>query len=159
MIFNKTYSFETQKDINVLKQKLMESLIEVKNQPFFVSAKDNMLRIIPDASNRHELTTLPVTHVKFKSKSGSEKTKITLFSKPRKIDAGGPYLLVIFCVFLLLAAAIIYFVNPARSNYVPAMCLAILSLTIGIIFMIRMLNGYYGYVRGIKQEIRKIAIH
>lgn len=158
MIFNKTYSFETQKDINVLKQKLMDSLIQVKNQPFFITAKDNMLRVIPDAADRKELTTLPVTHVKFKSKSGGQKTKITLFSKPRKIDAGGPYLLVIFCVFLLIAAATIYFVNPARNNFIPALVLAALSLSIGIIFIIRMLKGYYGYVRGIENEIRKLSL-
>lgn len=157
MIFNKTFRFESQSNINDLKEKLVESLINVNNQSFFISPKDNMLRIIPDASKRKELTTLPVTHIKFKKRNDSNKTKVTLFSKPRKIDAGGPYLLVVFCVFLLIAAIVIYAVESNRENIIPALGLVGLSLLIMLIFWYRMSRGYYRYVRGIREEVMKIT--
>lgn len=158
MIFNKTFNFESTLDIKDLKEKLVQSLINVNNQSFFISPKDNMLRIIPDASKRTELTTLPVTHVKFKKRNGSDNTKVTLFSKPRRIDAGGPYLLVVFCVFLFIAAAVIYFVEPNRGNFIPALGLVGLGLIILMIFWYRMRMGYYKYVRGIKEEVLKISV-
>lgn len=158
MIFNKTFNFESTLDIKDLKEKLVQSLINVNNQSFFISPKDNMLRIIPDASKRTELTTLPVTHVKFKKRNGSDNTKVTLFSKPRRIDAGGPYLLVVFCVFLFIGAAVIYFVEPNRGNFIPALSLVGLGLIILMIFWYRMRMGYYKYVRGIKEEVLKISV-
>jgi|SRR5690606_10913097 len=156
MIFQKRSRYNTTKDVNYLKEKLTKSSILVRNQSFFIKPKENFLRIIPDAENNQDLTTLPVTHIRFKS-LGNDKTQITLLSKPRRIDAGGPYLLVIFCLFLLVAAAVIYLVDPSRSNFIPVLCLVGLSALVYIIFWFRMRKGYYSYVRGINKEIERIV--
>lgn len=155
MIFNRTYKYRSTRKTEDLKSLLLDSSIEVKNQSFFISDRGDILRIIPDAENRKDLTTLPVTHINMR-KNGNDRTELTLFSKPRKIDAGGPYLVVIFCLFLLIAAGVIYYVDPTKENYIPVLGLVALSVIGFVVFWIRMQMGYFDYVKGINKEIEKL---
>src|SRR5690554_1945746 len=120
MIFNRTYRYQTAFTIEEIKQRLNKNRnLKLNNQDFEISEKENMLRIIPNAEHVREIKTLPITHINSKG-NGQKGTKIIISSTPRRIDAGGPYLIVIFCMFLIFGAGIIYLVSPGVDSFLPA---------------------------------------
>src|SRR5690606_23243261 len=106
MLFSRTYRFSSSMPEEDIKSRLLGKHVKVHDTDFEFSEKDRMLRIIPHAEHDTSIRTLPITHVEFQGKGN--KTQVKIKSKMRKIDSGGPLLLVIFCFFMLIAGVMFY---------------------------------------------------
>jgi hypothetical protein len=69
----------------------------------------------------------------------------------RKLDAGGPQLIVIFCAFLFVASILLFFTSGDMK-----ITLTILGFCVLIFgtFLFRMQTGYYDYVRKIRSYVK-----
>ncbi len=152
MIFSRTYRYNSSMRVEDIKNRLLGKHVKVHNLDFEVSENEKMLKIIPHAETVTDIKTLPITHVKFKGNGG--KTQVVVSSKMRKIDSGGPTLILIFCVFLL-AAAVISFVSNPEGNASITYTLAGIGVAIFVLFWLRMERGYFDYVRKIRDFIKK----
>lgn len=110
-----------------------------------------MLRVIPHAEQIESLKTLPITHVEFNGKG--EKTQVVISSHMRRIDQGGPTLIVIFCAFLLIAG-IIGFLAGSEDYGIYTYPLLGLGVLIFLILWMRLETGYFDYVRKIRDHIK-----
>jgi len=152
MLFTRTYKYRTQKPIEAVKQRLVGQHVRIHKLDFEVYEKDGMVKIIPHAENIEGLRTLPITHIEFEGK-GNAQTKVKITSKMRRIDKGGPLLIVTFCVFLLLAALLLGLYG--KEGFLPyVFVLGGLGLLVFIVFWVRMESGYFDYVRKIRDFIR-----
>ena len=151
MIFSRTYRYQSTRGADDIKGRLLGKHVKVHNMDFEVSEKDRVLRIIPHAEDETDLKTLPITHIEIKGKG--DKTQVVVNSKMRKIDSGGPMLVVIFCTFLLVAA-ILFFVF-GRSEYMNFVyTLGGIGAGIFLLFWMRMERGYFDYVRKIRDYVK-----
>lgn len=155
MIFSRTYRYNSSMPAEAIKGRLIGKHVKVHNMDFEVSEKDRVLRIIPHAEQETNIKTLPITHVELKGKG--DKTQVVINSKMRKIDSGGPMLIVIFCTFMLIAAIGFYiFGQQEYLNFTYT--LAGISLAIFVIFWMRMEAGYFDYVRKLRDYIKKESV-
>lgn len=151
MIFNRTYRYSSALTAEAIKSRLVGSHLQVHHMDFEVLEKENMLRIIPHAEEANGVKTLPITHVEFNGAGNN--TKVVISSKPRRIDIGGPYLIVIFCLFAVAGGTILYLVNENESIWQP-LAMMITGLFVFIVFWLRMETGYFDYVRKIRNHIK-----
>lgn len=152
MIFSRTYRYHSSLPAEDLKGRLVGKHVTVHNLDFEVSEKDQELRIIPHAEDDQSIKTLPITHIVFKG-NGS-KTQVVINSKMRKIDSGGPMLIVIFCAVMLIGAFIFFLLG--KSEYTSfTYTFGGLGLLIFAIFWTRMETGYFDYVRKIRDYVKK----
>lgn len=154
MLFNRTYRFKSSHSVAQIKENLLGEHMKVHDLDFEITERDRMIKIIPHAENVEELKTLPITHVELEDTSNGTKVKIS--SHPRRIDVGGPYLLIIFCIFAVVAGALLYFLRPHESP-LPAMAIAGAGILMFLVFWIRMQRGYFDYVRKIKKFVQSHA--
>jgi hypothetical protein len=152
MIFSRTYRYQSNMQESDIKGRLLGKHVTVHNLDFEVFEKDNMLRIIPHAEQETNIKTLPITHIEFKGKG--DKTQVVISSKIRKIDSGGPTLIMIFCSFMVIGA--ILFLVFGQHEYVAYTytLFGIAALMFGVFWM-RMESGYFDYVRKIRDYVRK----
>jgi len=143
MLFSRTTRYQSALDIKEIKQRLLGQHLKVHNLDFEVYEKDENIK------------TLPITHVEFNGRGGS--TQVVISSKMRKIDKGGPMLIVSFCAFLLIIALAFMGLGLAEYQYYAFVMLGI-SLGIFILFWIRMESGYFDYVRKIRDYIKKQSL-
>ena len=123
--------------------------VSIHNMDFEVVEKEDSLTIIPHAEQEEAIKTLPITKVDLK-KNGNE-MDVVVTSKMRKLDLGGPLLVVIFCTFLLLISFVLLYVQrQAQITYT----LIGISTLIFSVFYIRMQMGYYDYVRKISSYVK-----
>lgn len=155
MIFKRTYRYQTALPIADIKNKLVGKHIKTHHMDFEISEKDGVIRVIPHAETDAGVKTLPITHVNMDGKGG--KTGLKISSKMRRIDAGGPYLISIFCSFLIIAA-IMFFVFGTQEHRLYTYILGGAGLAIFILFWFRMESGYFDYVRKIRDFIKKEAV-
>src|SRR6218665_165530 len=155
MIFKRTYRYKSPLSIEDIKQRLLGKHIQVHQLDFEILEKEHMLKIIPHAEDVSAVKTLPITHVEFHG-AGNSGTKVPMTSKPRRIDVGGPYLIVIFCLFCVLGASGFYIMNPSES-FIPSLTMVGVGLLIFIIFWLRMEAGYFDYTRKIRDFVKKTA--
>jgi len=141
--------------IEDIKGRLVGKHVKVHNLDFEVLEKDRKIKIIPHAESIQAIKTLPITHIDFNGKGS--KTQVVISSKMRKIDQGGPMLIVIFCTFLLIGAAVAFFIGRKEFSMYTYSLLGI-SLVIFAIFWIRMEAGYFDYVRKIRDYIKKESV-
>jgi len=138
-----------------IKSRLIGKHVKVHNMDFEVYEKDRVLRVIPHAEQEHSIRTLPITHVKFE-KEGAQ-TQVVIKSKMRKIDSGGPMLIVIFCTFMLIAS-VLFFVFGKDEYLSFTYTLLGISVFIFLIFWFRMEKGYFDYVRKIRDYIKNQSV-
>jgi hypothetical protein len=155
MIFNRTYRYNTPLSMEDIKQRLLGQHIQVHHMDFEITEKEKMLKIIPHAEEANGIKTLPITHVEMQG-MGASGTKVIVSSKPRRIDVGGPYLIVIFCLFCILGASGFYIINP-RESYWPSLAMIAVGVIIFIIFWLRMEAGYFDYTRKIRDFVKHNA--
>src|SRR5580693_621296 len=110
MFFTRTqrYNFSIPKED--LKNRLIGKHVKIHDLDFEVMEKDQSLSIIPHAEQVTAIKTLPITHVDLKEEGG--KTRVVITSKMRKLDIGGPMLVVIFCGFMFGASVALFFAAP-----------------------------------------------
>lgn len=157
MILERTYSFNTKHTIDAIKKRLLGNKLEVHNIEFEITERDNIIKIIPHAENLEGVKTLPITHIKLNNNTG-DKTKVTIRSKPRKIDAGGPYVIMIFSLFLILGSSGFYFIMKAQKNgdnLVLSSIMFGIGVFIFLIFWVKMQSGYFDYIRKIRSYVTK----
>jgi hypothetical protein len=155
MIFSRTYRYVSSISEEDIKGRLLGKHMKVHDLDFEVSEKGKMLKIIPHAEQVTDIKTLPITHVEFKGKGG--KTHIVLNSKMRKIDSGGPMLIMVFVSFMVIAALLLMFFGGNQYN-TYTYTLGIIGLVIFAIFWTRMERGYFDYVRKIRDFVKKQAV-
>lgn len=152
MIFSRTYKYVSQASEKDIKGRLLGQHMKVHDMDFEVSEKGRMLKIIPHAEQTTAIKTLPITHVEFEGKDG--KTKIKVSTKMRKIDSGGPVLIMVFVVFMIAAALLLYFFGGGKYN-TYTYTFGIIGIVIFTVFWVRMETGYFDYVRKIRDFVKK----
>jgi len=155
MLFSRTYRYSSAMPIEDIKSRLIGKHVRVHNMDFEVYEKDRVLRIIPHAEQENSIKTLPITHVEFQG-NGS-KTQVVINSKMRKIDSGGPMLIVIFCMFMLIGSAL-FFVFGKNEYLSFTYTLFGISIAIFLVFWFRMEQGYFDYVRKIRDYIKNQSV-
>lgn len=153
MFFSRTYRYQSKMQIEDIKNRLLGKHVKVHNMDFEVSENDRLIRVLPHAEQVTSIKTLPITHVELKGHG--DKTQVVINSKMRKIDSGGPMLIVIFCMFMLAAAVVLFYVNED-----PTFAYIFGGISIGIfaIFWFRMEAGYFDYVRKIRDYVKKESV-
>lgn len=155
MLFSRTYRYQSAMPIEDIKSRLLGKHMKVHDMDFEVFEKDLMLRIIPHAEQDNSIKTLPITHVELKGKGN--KTQVVISSKMRKIDSGGPLLIVIFCTFMLVAA-LLFFLFGEQEYLSFTYTLLGISVLIFIVFWMRMETGYFDYIRKIRDHIKQHSV-
>jgi hypothetical protein len=138
-----------------MRTKLLGQHMSLHNLDFEVQEKDERtLRIVPHAEQITEVKTLPITHVAFKEGNNAGKTQVVISAHMRRIDQGGPTLIVVFSLFMLLAGAIGHFAGSEEyaSYTLPLFGLGALLF---IIMWVRLETGYFDYVRKIRDHIKQ----
>jgi hypothetical protein len=149
MFFKRTHRYLSSLPKDVFKKQLNGNHVKIHDLDFEVLEKGHALSIIPHAERVDSIKTLPITHVDIKAEGN--KTKVVITSKMRKIDSGGPQLVLIFCAFMFAASFILFYVGGEKM--ITYTLLGISSLTF-IIFYVRMQMGYFDYVRKINTYIK-----
>lgn len=155
MLFSRTYKYESSKRIEEIIASLKGKHLKVHDMDFEISEKDNMLRIIPHAEMETSIRTLPIIHVEFQPNGA--KTTVKISAKMRKIDSGGPLLIVIFCFFLLVAGLLTIVFGGGEYNTYTYILLGI-SLFIFVVFWFRMESGYFDYIRKIRNFVKESGV-
>lgn len=150
MLFSRTYRYQSNMEIGDIKSKLLGKHVTVHNLDFEVLEKDRMLKIIPHAE-KDDFKTLPITHIEFNGKGNS--TQVIVSSKMRKIDKGGPLIVVTFCAFMLIAAILFMVLGKSDYEYFTYVLLG-LSLGMFAILWIRLESGYFDYIRKLRDYIK-----
>ncbi len=152
MLFTRTYRYQSAMKVDDIKSRLLGKHVKVHNLDFEVYEKDRMLRIIPHAEQVTDIKTLPITHIEFKDKG--DKTQVVISSKIRKIDQGGPMILMVFVICMLVGAVLFMLLGGEEGIQFTYTLLGI-ALVIFAIFWMRMQAGYFDYVRKIRDYIKK----
>lgn len=156
MLFSRHYRYTTPTPAEEIKKRLIGQHVKIHNMDFEIFDKDNMLKIIPHAEQVTNIKTLPITHVEFRGKGSM--TDVRISSKMRKIDEGGPLILLFFCFFLMAAALIMLFSVREAGFNVYAYPMIAASLLVFVIFWIRLEGGYFDYVRKIRKYVRDNSV-
>ena len=149
MFFTNTQRYQASIQKEDLKNRLVGNHVKIHNMDFEVYEKDQSLRIIPHAEQTESIITLPITRVEMKEEGNRMNVVVT--SKMRKVDSGGPILVMFFCIFMILASVILIAVDGE-----PKMTYTLLGIgsTILAIFFVRMQMGYFDYVRKIRTYVK-----
>ncbi len=149
MLFARSYRLSTTKSVDNIKSTLIGKHFKVHNLDFEIYERDRFIKIIPHAEDEKDLKTLPITHLELDGKGDT--TNIRVSYKIRKIDQGGPYLLMIFCLFLLIGAVAFYIYNERTLSYVMmSLCVVIFG-----VFWTKMQSGYFDYAHKIKRYVKE----
>lgn len=153
MFFTRTHTYHFPVSRQELKNRLVGRHVKIHDLDFEVLEKEGKLSIVPHAEQVNAIKTLPITSVVFNEESNG-KTKVVITSKMRQLDSGGPYLILIFCAFLLIAAGIL--LNVGNE---PGITYTLLGAGISIftIFWVRMEMGYFDYVRKVRAYVKEKA--
>jgi hypothetical protein len=149
MFFTRTHRYDSSLPKKDFINRLTGNRVNIHNLDFEVFKKGHSLSIIPHAEDVNAIKTLPITHVDVKEEGN--KTKVVVTSKMRRIDAGGPLLIITFCMFLILASFVLLY-----SEREPLITYTLLGIGVFIytVFYVRMQIGYFDYVRKIHTHIK-----
>src|ERR1043165_583004 len=149
MFFSRTNPYHFLLSKSELKSRLIGKHVKIYNLDFEVFEDGTSLTIAPHAEQINTIKTLPVTTVELREEGNGTKAIIT--SKMRKLDSGGPQLIVIFCTFMFIAAAVLMFVGKE-----PLITYTLLSIATFIlaVFSLRMQTGYFDYVRKVRSYVK-----
>lgn len=150
-MFNRRSIFKTKLSKEAIRQKLIGRNLRIHNLEFEVYESGDTIKIIPHTENDRELRTLPITHVNLSADTNN--TAIEVSSKPRKIDIGGPYILIGFCIMFVALSVVYYVVTKGKDLYIPATMLGIALVVFGI-FWYKMQMGYFDYIRKINGFVK-----
>ncbi len=152
MLFTRihTYYFPMRKE--ELKNRLVGNHLRIHNLDFEILEREKKLSIIPHAEQIDATMTLPITSVVF-NEEGNQ-TKVTVTSRMRQLDSGGPMLIMTFCAFMFIISMLLYSQNR-ESNL--AFTLMGISTSILTLFSIRLQLGYFDYIRKVREYVKNKA--
>ncbi len=149
MFFTRTQKYQSQVPTEDFKSRLIGDHVKIHNMDFEVYERGQSLKIVPHAEQVEDLKTLPITDVQIRR--DGKNTEVVITSKIRKLDYGGPQLIMLFCAFLLIASIALMMVGRERMEIYTL--LSICTIVFGI-FWVRMEMGYFDYVRKIRNYIK-----
>ncbi len=150
MIFRRYYTFKSKLNAEDLKKKLLGQHLKVHELDFEIFDKGEDIKVIPHAEADEHVHTLPITRLRIKTEgSGSV---IKMLSKPRRIDIGGPYLLMVFVTFAVIAGVLLYVYGEGAYNTTAYILVGIAGF-IFVLLWLRMEQGYFDYIRKIKKWV------
>ena len=152
MFFTRTHTYHFPVPKDDLKNRLIGNHVKIHDLDFEIIDREEKLTIIPHAEQISDIKTLPITNVVMSEAGG--KTKVVVTSKMRALDSGGPFLIVIFCAFMLIAASVMYLIIRE-----PVVAYTLFGISAGIftIFSIRLEMGYFDYVRKVHAFVKTKA--
>lgn len=150
MFFKRTQRYQ----LPIRKEELLRQLagnhVSIHGLDFEVYEDGEKVEIAPHAELIKDLKTLPVTDVHIEQRQDGN-TEVVVTSRIRKIDSGGPLLIMLFSAFLMVASVVLLAVGRER---LATYFLFGVSTTILTIFWIRMEIGYFDYVRKIQHFVK-----
>lgn len=149
MFFTRTQRYHFPIPKEDFRTRLIGKHVKIHDLDFEVYERGQTLKIIPHAELVDDLKTLPITDVELSSDGNA--TNVIITSKMRKLDMGGPQLILLFCGFLLLASLILLMVGRERLFTYTLLGISTLVFTI---FWVRMEMGYFDYVRKIRDYVK-----
>jgi hypothetical protein len=155
MIFNRSYTFKTTKKAKEVQNSIVGKHVEVHKIDFEVFQNDEVIRIIPHAEEHDEILTLPISRVNIQEDEKGSTVRID--THPRKIDVGGPYLLLLICVGAFIGGFLLRNFNDGMYTDVGTYFM-LGALATFIIFWIKMELGYFDYVRKLSSWVKKQAL-
>jgi hypothetical protein len=154
MIFRRYYSIPSNQNADNLRKKFLGQHLKIHELDFEIFEKEGNIKVIPHAENDEHMHTLPITRLKF-LESGNG-TVIKMVSKPRRIDIGGPYLLMVFILFAILAGLML--IKFSKGEYdLTAYILIVSALVVFAVLWIKMERGYFDYIRKVKKWVKAHA--
>ena len=150
MIFSRSYTLQSKKNQDELRQYLVGQHLKVHDLDFEISIRNEDVKIIPHAEAEDHIYTLPITRLRFTS-SGTG-TMIKMRSKPRRIDIGGPYLIMIFVLFMIVAGILLYLLGEGKYTNTAYMLCGIAILIFAVLWF-RLEMGYFDYIRKIRKWV------
>ncbi len=151
MIFRRYYTLQSSKNADEVKRNLIGQHLKVHVLDFEVSVRDGDVKIIPHAEDEDHIYTLPITRLRITN--NSKGSSIKMMSKPRRIDIGGPYLIMIFITFMIIASILLYFFG-GLAYHLTAYIVAGIAILIFSLLMFRLEMGYFDYIRKIKNWVK-----
>ncbi|GAA4459755.1 hypothetical protein GCM10023093_01320 [Nemorincola caseinilytica] len=153
MFFTRTYEFDLGGSRDEFMKKLIGKHVTIHNLDFEIYEQEERLCIAPHAEQVTSIKTLPITWVDLKSNNGRQ--RISMRSSIRQLDAGGPQLIIIFCIFLLVAAIVLLFTSGGDKKIMFTF-LGLDAIIYGL-FWLRMKRGYLDYVHKIRDYVKDRA--
>ena len=153
MFFTRTHTYYFSVPKEDLKNRLIGRHVEIHHLDFEIFEKEHKLSILPHAEQVTEIKTLPVTSVVLNESGG--KTKVVVTSKMHQLDSGGPFMVVMFCIFMFIGSLILFKFIP--NELLLAYILFGISVSIFSVFWIRMEMGYFDYIRKIRAYVKEKA--
>lgn len=150
MLFTRTHKYVFPISKDDLTNRLVGKHVKIHDLDFEVLEKGASLSIIPHAEQVVAIKTLPITRVDLVAEGS--KTRAVITFKMRRFDSGGPMLIIIFCTFMLIAAAVLF--NVAGEERTLSYTLVGISAAILVLFSIRMQTGYFDYIRKIRAYVK-----
>ena len=156
MLFSRHFRYHTSMPAEEIKKRLVGTHVKVHKLDFEIYEKEHMIKIIPHAEQETNMKTLPITHVEFSGKG--DRTQVHISSKMRKIDKGGPLILLTFCFFMLASALVMLVSLKGEGFEVYAFPMLGVSILVFVIFWVRLESGYFDYIRKIRDYVKKESI-
>ncbi len=154
MFFIRYYSIESNKNAETLKKNFLGQHLKIHNLDFEIFEKGDSVKVIPHAESDDQVYTLPITRLRFVPKGSG--TQIKMMSKPRRIDIGGPYLLMIFILFSIIAAILLKLYGEGEYDRTAYLIAGVVVIIFGALWY-RMEQGYFDYIRKVKSWVKEHA--
>lgn len=151
MIFRRYATFKSAKNANELKTNFLGQHFKIHDLDFEIMGDDDIIRVIPHAETEDHVYTLPITRLRFIPSDNG--TIIKMLAKPRRIDIGGPYLLMIFVCFMIIASILLITLGEGAYN-ITAYILFGSAIAIFAILWFRLEQGYFDYIRKVKSWVK-----
>lgn len=151
MIFRRYATFKSAKNANELKTNFLGQHFKIHDLDFEIMGDDDIIRVIPHAETEDHVYTLPITRLRFIPSDNG--TIIKMLAKPRRIDIGGPYLLMIFVCFMIIASILLITLGEGAYN-TTAYILFGSAIAIFAILWFRLEQGYFDYIRKVKSWVK-----
>lgn len=152
MFFTRTQRYLSRISKEDFKSRLVGNHLKIHDLDFEVYERGQKLKIVPHAESEQDIKTLPITDVELREQGNA--TEVVITSKIRKLDLGGPQLIMLFCGFLVIASSILWVVGRERQEIYVMMGISIVVFSI---FWVRMERGYFDYVRKIRDYVRQMG--
>lgn len=154
MLFSRKYKVRSNSRLTDVKHRLLGKHTTVHSFDFEIYEDEDLLHIVPNREHRDDDgSILPVMHLKLNE--ANQQTDIQVVAEMRAQDAGGPYLVLVFTLLLLLGSAAFYLIDAKEFEifYLTTLGLGVLIFSI---FWIKMEMGYFSHVRKLKQYLQAV---
>lgn len=152
MLFTRHFQCTSPKNAETLYKQFLGKHLTIHQLDFEVFDEGDHLKVIPHTENSDQIFTLPITKVIIQPDNNGAFVKMKF--SPRHIDIGGPYLLLMFISFAIVAGLLLIWF---KTNIQTAFILIGIALFAFAIMWYRMERGYFDYIRKIKKWINQHA--